>query len=315
MKLLRGLKSLAVLKQGAAVTVGNFDGVHKGHQALLKQLCARARERHLLSVVLFFEPQPAEFFSTKAPLRLMSCQQKLRSLQKLPIDYVYCIKFDQKYAALSREVFAIEHLFKLFHAKYLLVGEDFRFGQHRAGTSEYLTELGMKWNCDVETFQDVIESERRISSTEIREALAVGDLARAQSALGRPYSVYGRVVKGEGRARLWGFPTANVWMKHQSLVLNGVFLVQVRFQKTMYWGVANVGHRPTFSGVYQRLEVHLFDFESALYHKHIDVFFIAQLRHEQKFLSVDALVAQIHQDCEQAKAMIHSGLLGLIDYD
>lgn len=304
MKLLRGLKSLAVLEKGAAVTIGNFDGVHRGHQALIKQLCERARERHLSSVVLFFEPQPAEFFGTHAPVRLMSRQQKLKCLQQFPIDYVCCIKFDQKYASLPHEVFASEYLFGLFHAKYMLVGKDFRFGQHRAGSSEYLHHVGQTLGCDVEIFEDFIDNNARVSSTEIREALAEGDLTRAHTALGRPYSVYGRVIRGDGLAGLWGFPTANIWLKHQALALKGVFIVRVKVKQKMHWGVANVGYRPTVSGVHPRLEVHLFDFKDSLYYEHIEVFFIAQLRHEQKFSSVDALIAQIHQDCEQAKMMI-----------
>lgn len=306
MKLLRGLKSLSALQKGVALTVGNFDGVHRGHQALLSDLCQRARERGLVSVVLFFEPQPAEFFSERAPVRLMSRQQKLRCLKQLPIDYVYCLKFDQHCSSLSHEAFALDYLFGLFHAKYILVGRDFRFGQYRSGTPEYLRQAGESFDCEVETFEDVTDSEVRVSSTEIRQALAQADLARAESALGRPYSVYGRVVKGDGRARLWGFPTANLWLKDRALALSGVFVVRVCIQSQNYWGVANLGHRPTVSGTQPRLEVHLFDFQGSLYHQYLEVFFIAQLRQEQKFSSVEALIAQIHQDCEQAKMMIQS---------
>lgn len=315
MKLLRGLNSLAVLEQGAALTIGNFDGVHQGHQALLKRLCERARARNLLSVVLFFEPQPAEFFKAQATTRLMSRQQKLRFLKKLGVDYAYCIKFNHIYAALSSETFAVDYLFRLFHAQYLLVGEDFRFGQHRTGTPQYLMEMGAKNACEVETFGDFVENNKRVSSTEIREALAKGDLTRAHAALGRPYSVYGRVVKGEGRGRGFGIPTANVWTRQQVLPLKGVFLVQVRLKQGLYWGVANVGYRPTFEGTYSRLEVHLFDFNASLYQEYIEVFFIAQLREERKFSSVETLVAQIYKDCDQAKAWIRDRLLGTIDND
>ena len=145
MKLLRKFRSLAALKHGAALTIGNFDGVHRGHQALLKILCRRAKEQGLPSVVLFFEPQPAEVFSTQAPVRLMSRQQKLRYFKNIQIDYVFCVKFDKNYAGLSHKTFAEDYLFKLFHAKYLMVGKDFRFGQDRLGTPQYLEEIGEKF--------------------------------------------------------------------------------------------------------------------------------------------------------------------------
>ncbi len=315
MKLLRGLNSLAALNKGAALTIGNFDGVHQGHQALLKRLCEQARARDLPSVVLFFEPQPLEYFKPQTIARLMSRQQKLKFLKKIGVDYAYCINFNHDYANLPCDVFAQQYVFGLFKARYVLVGEDFRFGKNRLGTPDYLIKLAAENACEVETFGDFVENDRRISSTEIRNALANGDLAGAHAALGRPYSLYGRVVKGEGRGRCFGVPTANVWTKTRTLPLSGVFLVQVLVKNIMYWGVANVGHRPTFNGTYSRLEVHLFDFDGSLYHTYIEVFFIAQLREERKFPSVETLVAQIYKDCEQAKALIRKGLLGTIHND
>lgn len=310
MKLLRGLTHFRELEQGAAVTIGNFDGVHRGHQALLANLCKMADHLKLPTLVVFFEPQPSEYFSQSlAPVRLMTRQEKLRYLGGLNIDYVYCLTFNEKIASMSHVLFAERFIFSLFKAKYLLLGEDFRFGQGRLGTPQFLQSLSSKWECLVELCPDFLDDEaNRISSTHIRQALSQGSLARVTQSLGRPYSIYGRVVHGEKRGRLFGVPTANIQIKHRSMAASGVFLVQVRRKNNgPYWGVANLGSRPTVDGVTPILEVHLFDFNDSLYDEYLEVFFLERLRMEKKFSGIDALITQIHADQDRAKEIIAAG--------
>jgi len=307
MKLLRGFTKFCELEEGAAVTIGNFDGVHRGHQALLASLCQNAARLKLPTLVVFFEPQPSEYFSqTQAPIRLMTRQEKLRYIQKFHIDYVYCLAFNEKLASMPYDIFAERFIFSLFKAKYLLIGEDFRFGQGRLGTPELLRSLSLKWNYSVELCPDFLdETAVRISSTQIRQALIQGDLQQAERCLGRPYSIYGRVIHGDKRGRLLGMPTANIQMKRRNVALSGVFLVQVkRNNSQFYWGVANLGFRPTVDGVTQTLEVHLFDFDASLYDEYLEVFFLERLRMEKKFSCIDALTTQIHADRDKAKDII-----------
>lgn len=306
MKLLRGTQPLKALKNGAAVTIGNFDGVHKGHQALLQMLKSNAHQLGLPSLVVFFEPQPTEYFqANQAPLRLTTCREKLRWLAEYQIDYVYCLHFNEKLAQLSAEDFAKQYIFTLWNAKYLVVGEDFRFGQFRAGTPQLLQQFGVQWQCQLQIFKDFLNQGVRVSSTQIRSALQHSDLKLATKLLGHPYSMCGRVIYGEQRARLWGIPTANVWIKRLCLPLTGVYLVKVQCYFGSYWGVANLGVRPTLNRKIPSLEVHLFDFNETLYHQSIEVFFIKKLRDEKKFLNVDALVTQIHEDCRLARSLIN----------
>lgn len=305
MKLLRGTKHLKELASGAAVTIGNFDGVHRGHQALLAELRADAARLRLPTLVVLFEPQPSEYFhKTAASARLMTYREKLHRLAQCGIDYVYCLAFNEKLAAMSPEIFAECFIFSLFKAKYLLIGEDFRFGRNKRGCAALLRALSPSWSCEVHICRDFSEASHRVSSTQIRLALRQGDLTRASDLLGHPYCISGRVVHGDGRGRQWGIPTANVHVTHQVLPLMGVFCVRVkRANQSDYWGVANLGLRPTVGGITPVLEVHLFDFEGSLYHERIEVFFLHRLREEIKFSSMDALIAQIRADLVAAIGM------------
>ncbi|OYV55034.1 MAG: riboflavin biosynthesis protein RibF [Legionella sp. 21-45-4] len=304
MKVLRGLRRFLALQQGAVVTIGNFDGVHTGHQALLSDLKSLAARTHLPTLVVFFEPQPAEYFKREgAASRLMTRREKFEYLATCGIDYAYCLPFNPKLAAMSAEQFATCFVFALFQAKYVLIGHDFRFGRDRAGHPELLQELGAPLASVTVIYPDFKDELGRVSSTRIRQALSLGHLEEALRGLGRPFSISGRVVAGEGRGREWGVPTANLHTGQRVLPLRGVYCVRVVLpNQDTYWGVANVGTRPTLNGDRARVEVHLFDFSGDLYQMRLQVLFLKRLRDEQKFASLDALIEQIEHDVVLAKA-------------
>ncbi|MBA2651959.1 MAG: bifunctional riboflavin kinase/FAD synthetase [Tatlockia sp.] len=304
MKLLRGLTNFPVFVNGSVATIGNFDGVHLGHQALLKNLRAEADRLQLPVVVLLFEPQPAEYFRPEqAPARLTSLREKLAVLKSSRVDFVYCLKFDEALALMSAQDFAQEYFFSLLNCKYLLLGQDFRFGQGRLGDVNLLQELGLSHGCRVRSFADFSIKDNRVSSTKIRTALEQGALEEATDLLGRTFSLCGRVIKGDGRGRQWGIPTANLAMHRLKLPIHGVFCVQVHsIEGRFINGVANLGSRPTVDGTKNTLEIHLFDFDENLYGEMLQGFFLHKLRDEVKFSSVDALIAQIHDDIAAAKS-------------
>lgn len=305
MKLLRSPKDpLLNCNQGTVLSIGNFDGVHLGHQSLLQQMKARALQYKLPLVILLFEPQPGEFFKGQdAPARLSTLREKLRGLGQSQVDYVYCLRFNAALAAMSAHDFAKEYIFSMMHAKYVMIGEDFRFGKGRQGDVALLQDMGLSADCVVETISDCMRDHQRISSTKIREALAQGRLQEAEALLGRPYSLCGRVIRGAGRGQLWGIPTANIAMSRARLPLQGVFAVQVRVlpEGSLLDGVANLGRRPTVDGTKNVLEVHLFDYNGNLYGKRLEVIFKQKIRAEIKFESQDALIQQIHKDVALAK--------------
>jgi riboflavin kinase / FMN adenylyltransferase len=305
MKLLRGLDKILSFENGTVATIGNFDGVHLGHQALLAALRKRADKVKLPMVVLLFEPQPNEYFhGLKAPARLTSLREKLDVLRLCQVDYVCCLKFNETLALMPAQDFAKHYFFSSLQVKYLLIGEDFHFGQGRRGDVQLLQEIGNKTGCFVQIFPNFSLENDRVSSTKIRDALAQGQLAQASEFLGRTFNLCGRVTKGEGRGRQWGIPTANLSMHRLILPLKGVFYVQVQRGKGEWLqGVANLGSRPTVDGRKNILEIHLFDFDENLYGEMLRVFFLHKLRDEVKFLSVDALIAQIYNDITAAKGL------------
>lgn len=305
MKLLRGVQQVAAFKAGTVATIGNFDGVHCGHQALFRQLRKQASEMQLPMLVMLFEPQPSEYFlGERAPARLFSLREKINVLRQCGADYVYCIKFDQDLASMTAVEFANRYIFSLINAKYLLIGEDFRFGHDRYGDVDLLKNLSQQHTCLVQQFSDFFIDDKRVSSTAIRQALHLGDLDYAAKLLGRNYNICGRVVRGNGLGRQWGFPTANLSLHRRSLALSGVYCVRVKRQGRPSWirAVANLGCRPTIDGNKQVLEIHLFDFNESLYGEMLQVSFLHKLRNEIKFESVDALIAQIHQDVAAANS-------------
>lgn len=311
MQLIRGFHNLANfhgLQKGCVLTIGNFDGVHIGHQNILARLCDKSLELNLPSVVMLFEPQPREFFAKKsanltassAPARLMRLRDKLKYLEEAGIDFVLCVRFSDKFAQLSADAFISELLVKRLQVRYLSIGDDFRFGEKRAGNFEMLHNAGLKYRFAVEESHTHSFNRERISSSLIRQALQQDNLHLVEKLLGRPYSIAGRVAHGNKLGRTIGFPTANIMLNRLVIPLQGVFAVQIQTQTGKYNGIANVGNRPTINGSKALLEVHIFDFNRSIYGEAIEVFFMHKIRNEVKFPSFEALKAQIGKDRQQA---------------
>lgn len=304
MKLYRHLNQLNnAFPQGSALTIGNFDGVHLGHQAVLAHLKQEARKRHLPTVVMLFEPQPNEYFSKEnAPARLMRLREKLYALKQVGIDAVVRVKFNQTFAHTSAENFIKEILVKKLNVKFLSIGDDFRFGAKRQGDFALLKKVAPQYGFCVEKNPTFQQDNQRISSTTIRQCLKEGKLALAEKQLSKPFCIQGRVIHGKKLGRTIGIPTANIRIHRQVCPIQGVFAVNVRLcNGEMYHAVANIGTRPSVKGGTPLLEVHLLDFNGDLYGQTLDVIFHKKLRDEQKFPNLDALKVQIRQDIQQTK--------------
>lgn len=304
MELIRGAHNLRPRHRGCVATIGNFDGVHLGHQAVLGQLGEQADERRLPAVVITFEPQPQEYFAPQQALpRLTRLREKVQALRRLRVDRVLCLRFDARLAAMPAPAFIQDLLVDGLDVRYLVVGDDFRFGHQRAGDFAMLQAAGRAQGFPVVNMHTFEIDGARVSSTRIRQALAAGDLALAEQLLGRPYRMSGRVAHGDRRGRTIGFPTANIHLHRKAAPVQGVYAVELFGVAGEPWrGVANVGSRPTVCGLRSLLEVHLFDFDGDLYGAHVHVDFLHKLRPEQRFESFAALQAQIQRDAEQARA-------------
>jgi len=290
-----------------ALTVGNFDGIHRGHQALLQRLLDGARTRRLQSCVLTFEPHPREFFAAQAaPTRLASLREKLELLAAHGVERTHVQRFDRAFASLAPESFVERVLAKRLRARWVLIGRDFRFGAKRAGDLGLLEDLGRRYGYEVEVLADVAQAGARVSSSAVRAALAAGNLGAAEALLGRPYSISGRVVHGRKLGRELGFATANVQLKHNRPPLSGIFAVRVHGVGTSSRpAVASLGVRPTITASGRAvLEVHLFDFSEDLYGAHMRVEFMHKIRDEEKYSDLGALKAQIERDCEAARTFL-----------
>ena len=290
-----------------ALTVGNFDGLHRGHQAMLQRLIDGARVRRLQSCVLTFEPHPREFFAARsAPTRLASLREKLELLAAHGVERVHVQRFNGAFASLAPEVFVEQVLAARLRARWLLIGEDFRFGAKRAGDVRLLAELGSRHGFEVEILPAVTRAGVRVSSSAVRAALAAGNLDAAGELLGRPYSISGRVIHGRKLGRELGFATANVQLKHNRPPLSGIFAVRVHgVGASSRPAVASLGVRPTITASGRAvLEVHLFDFSADLYGAHMRVEFLHKIRDEEKYSDLAALKAQIERDCEAARTFL-----------
>ncbi len=298
MKLIRGIHNLQARHSGCVLTIGNFDGFHRGHQALIAQLQSEGRTRGLPVMVMIFEPQPQEHFAGRdAPARLTRLRDKVKYLAQAGVDIVLCAKFDQHFAAIDARTFVSRLLVDKLGVRLLCVGDDFRFGACREGDYAFLQQAGTDAGFDVMSTATYTEGGLRISSTAVREALNTDLLAEAEMLLGHPYRISGRVEHGDELGRTLGFPTANVSLKKRPAPINGVYAVEVLGLSAMPLpGVANIGTRPTVAGLVSRLEVHLLDMSMDLYGRHIEVVFRAKLRNEQRFASLDELKRQIQND-------------------
>jgi riboflavin kinase/FMN adenylyltransferase len=287
-----------------ALAIGNFDGVHLGHGALVGCLGELARAAGLPPTVLTFEPHPREFFAPAlAPARLTTLREKLELLGEAGIAQVMVCRFNACFAALSAGEFIDRVLVQGLKVRHLIIGDDFRFGKGRAGDFALLQAAGARHGFAVEAMGSVTVDGERVSSSGVRRALAAGDMEHAARLLGRPYIIDGQVTRGQQLGRQWGFPTANLRIKHNPLPMTGVFAVEVGgLGGQPLPGVANLGVRPTVGGTRPLLEVHLFDFDRDIYGAHISVRFAHKLRDEQRFPNFDALKAQIAADAVAARA-------------
>ncbi len=303
MQLVRGLHNLRPRHRGCVATIGNFDGVHRGHQAILARLRERAAELGLPSCVVIFEPQPREFFAPdKAPARLTRLREKLCLLEQQGIDQVLCLAFNRRLRELSAAEFVQAVLVEGLAVRHLEVGDDFRFGCDRAGDFDFLLRAGAAEGFSVEAATTIEVDGQRVSSTRLREVLARGDLQAAQALLGRPFSLTGRIVHGQKLGRQLGAPTANVQLKRRSTPLSGVYMVSLVLDGSPHPGVANIGMRPSVRSDGQpHLEVHLLGLQTDLYGRRVQVVFHHKLRDEQRFASLEALKAAISADIAAAR--------------
>lgn len=320
MRLLRGLYNCPpeLFKQGCVATIGNFDGVHLGHQAIIERLTNKAEHYNLPSVVVLFEPHPQEYFRPEnTPARLFKLTDKVQALRQLGVDYVLCFRFNQEFAELRAEDFIRRVLAERLNVQHLFIGDDFRFGYQRQGDFEMLKERGaglFTVEANHSVTLEVDNQHKRISSSLVREAIANNQFDLAERYLGRPYRVEGKVVHGDKQGREIGFSTANIPLKRRKSPLKGVYAVWVygisasSLQEGRWPAVANIGNKPTLKQSPERLEVHLLNFSEDIYGQRIRIEPIEKLRGEQKFNSVDELKTQIAADIEAATHIFNQKL-------
>jgi len=308
LKLVRHLRNLpyAELAEGSIVTIGSFDGVHLGHQQLLDQVLSLSAAKSMPSVVMSFEPTPKEFFAlTNPPARLMRFREKFDVLEEYGIDIFYCPRFNPAMRDIPAAAFIRQILVHGLNARHVVVGDDFQFARKREGSITDLLRTRQALQFDVDRVPSIIKEGVRVSSTEIRAALKEGNLSRAAILLGRPYRMSGRIVRGRQVGRTLGFATANVDVRRRQSAVMGIFAVRVSgLAEDSVDGVASVGTRPTFDLRKPVLEVHLFNFDRDIYGEYIHVDFVAHLRDEEKFESIDELVAQMRRDAENARYIL-----------
>ena len=302
-KIIRGFHNLSPSSEGCVATIGNFDGVHLGHQAVLSQLALKGDMLGLPATVITFEPQPTEFFlPEKAPPRLSRFREKVEALRSYSIEQLCVLRFNEVLAGMSANDFIQKLLVKGLNVRYLVVGDDFKFGKDRKGDFALLKKMGEEHNFQVVNMHTFAIAETRVSSTRIRQALTAGDLMLAQTLLGHPYKMSGRVAHGDKRGRTLGYPTANIHLHRAKVPLTGVYAVRLYgLEDEPIEGIANVGVRPTIGEGTALLEVHLFDFNKDIYGENVQVYFLHKVRDEKKFDGLPALVAQIERDCQSAR--------------
>jgi len=303
-ELIRDLHNLRENHRGCAVTIGNFDGVHLGHQHLIKKVCDHAASESLRACVVSFEPLPVEYFvaEEKRPPRLAGVREKITRLATHPLDQVLLLRFNQKLANSTADQFIRQVLIDGLNTKYLLIGDDFHFGKDRQGTFKTLEAASQHFGFELQQADTLINANERVSSTRIRKLLADGNLRNAAELLGTDYSIEGRVEYGAQLGRTIGFPTANIQLKNHNPPLRGVFAVDVTgYGNETLHGIANVGVKPTVKGVRLSLEVHMLDFQADLYRQRLRVHFLHKLRDEKKFAGLDELKTAIATDEQNAR--------------
>lgn len=299
MQIFRDFRQLSL--QRSVVTIGNFDGLHLGHQSLIRETLQQAKQVDAQSVVLSFYPLPRAFFNPTALHQILPLRSKISLFKQWPIDFLGLIRFNQQFASLSPKQFVADCLVNALGAKCVIVGPDFKFGHQQQGDIGLLKALGEQFNFQVIIMPEVVLDGMRVSSSEIRHALTAGDIQRANEQLGYPFSLVARVQKGKQLGRKLGFPTANLAIAPKFMLLNGVYICQVERQGQLYPAVCNVGYQPTVSSYKKKIEVHLLDFNGDLYHDVLKVSFLKKIRHEKKFKDVSELIENIKHDTIIAK--------------
>ena len=313
MYLIRGIGNIGAFKksfpnQTMSGTIGNFDGLHLGHQAILNQVKNKAKESSSASLVFFTEPHASEYFAASnngsiPPPRICPWREKVKLLKAFGIDFAFFLQFNKSLKTMTPDIFLEEVLAKA-NLKHLIIGDDFRFGAQRAGDFELLSNWGHVNGTEVISNETVLFDGHRVSSTRIREALLTSNFDLAQKLLGRPYTFSGKVVFGQQLGRTIGVPTANLWIPKQRLPIAGVYAVKCFIAGQPFNGIANMGVRPTVGGTKPVLEVHIFNFNESIYGKRLTVEFKNKLRDEKKFDNIDLLKKQILQDISQAKTIL-----------
>lgn len=306
MHLIRGLYNLKHPIKNSVVTIGNFDGMHLGHQALIKTLVKKSESLKIPSVVITFEPQPNEFFSHKETVsRLTRFREKWIHIKKLGVNYVLCIRFNKKFAAITAENFVKNILVEKLGMKAIIVGDDFRFGAKRKGDFNLLQQMGNQYHFEAITMPPFTLDGMRASSTMIRQALAEGNFKLTEKLLGRPYELIGKVAHGDKRGHEMGYPTANIYLHRKQVPLTGIFVVRIKgINNHIYYGVAYIGIRSVFNGTRVILEVHIFDFNQNIYGCNLQIELLKKIRDDAHFDSVNALIKQIEKDTQSAKEFI-----------
>ena len=313
MYLIRGQKNIELFQKrfpkiGLSATIGNFDGMHLGHKAILEKVKKNALERNLSSLVIFTEPHAAEYFSkinnSTPPPRIIPWRDKLRLISMNEIDFCMLLKFNESLKSMTPEEFTKKILEEL-KIKSLTIGDDFKFGKDRKGDYAFLKSWGDSNGIEIHKTDTVKTNGKRVSSTRIREALILNDFVSANAMLNWDYSYSGKVVYGSQLGREIGVPTANIWIPKQKLPISGVYAVRCTVNGSNYLGIANMGVRPTVGGGRPVLETHIFDFEKDIYGTRITVQFVEKIREEEKFDSVEILKSQIKKDIEKAKKIFN----------
>jgi riboflavin kinase/FMN adenylyltransferase len=309
MQFVRGIHNLKPEHRNCAVTIGNFDGVHQGHQALLRLLAGKAKAKKIPACLMSFDPLPHEYFAQHKPApRLTSARERYTSIAELDEsirpDLLLILRFNDSLAQLTAEEFVSHVLVDALAAKAVVIGDDFRFGKGRSGDFDFLKSAGDRYGFEVLSLSTHSVDNMRVSSTGIRQALLDNRLSDAERMLGRPYRICGRVAHGDKRGRTIGFPTANIRLNRPAIPLSGVYTVTLCSQELGdVAGIANIGKRPTVDGVRDQLEVHLFDFEQDIYGMNVCVSFHHKIRDEKKFESFEMLKQQIKLDCVRAREL------------
>ncbi len=311
MKVMCGIGRVKPALFNTVAAIGIFDGVHKGHQSLIRRMVACARRKKAKSLVITFHPHPVEVLHKKRPAYLVSLPHRLKLIEELGVDIVLVIKFTKKFARLKPEEFVKKYLVGCLGVREVFVGDDFRFGENRTGDVDLFTQMGVRYGFKVNHMHPIKKTSDKISSSRLRELIGSGRLKEAVSMLGRNVSILGKVVRGDGRGKTLGYPTANIKFDCDVLPPHGVYVVGVNLKGRRFRGVANIGCRPSFEGKNSdvKLEVHIFDFKKNIYGCEITIEFLKKIRDEKKFSSMEQLTRQIRHDEQVARRYFQSQAL------